>query len=196
MGAVALTEDNRKRRRRRRRIIASALFLAIALTLAWIFESQSTTTVVFIRYADVELGDDSNPGLTAAGQVRAEELVRMVGDIDVVAGIDAIFATQFRNTQETAEPLAKMLQMPVQVIDADNVRGLTDLILQEYKGRIVLVITNRKALPQLIQRFHGSKNLPPMDDSEYDNLYIVSIPWYGKVKTLRLKYGAPYVADE
>jgi broad specificity phosphatase PhoE len=191
-----VTEENRKRRRRRRRIIASAIFLVLALTLAWIFESQSTTTVIFVRYADVDPGDDGNPGLNRAGQRRAEELVRFIGDINVVSSVDAIFATQFRNTQETAEPLAKLLQMPVQVIDADNVRGLTDLILQEYKGRIVLVITNRKALPQLIQRFHGSKNLPSMDDSEYDNLYIVSIPWYGKVKTLRLKYGAPYIADE
>ena len=188
----AVNDDHRKRRRRRRRIIVSAIFLGLALTLAWIFESQSTTTVIFVRYADVDLGDDSNPGLTVAGQARAQELVRVIGDIDVIASIDAIFATQFRNTQETAEPLAKMLQMPVQVIDADNVRGLTDLILQEYKGKIVLVITNRVALPQLIQRFHGSKNLPDIADDEYDNLYIVSIPWYGKVKTLQLKYGTPY----
>lgn len=191
-----MTDESRKRRRRRRRIIASAAFLVISLTLAWIFESQSTTTVIFVRYADVDSGDESNPGLNSAGQRRAEELVRVIGDINVVASVNAIFATQFRNTQETAEPLAKSLQMPVQVIDADNVRGLTDLILQEYKGDIVLVITNRKALPQLIQRFHGSKNLPEIEDSEYDNLFIVSIPWYGKVKTLRLKYGAPFVADE
>jgi hypothetical protein len=32
--------------------------------------------------------------------------------------------------------------------------------------------------------------VPPMVDGEYDNIYIVSIPWYGKVKTLRLHYGA------
>jgi hypothetical protein len=31
-----------------------------------------------------------------------------------------------------------------------------------------------------------------MADNEFDNLYIVSIPWFGKVKTLRLRYGAPY----
>ena len=32
-----------------------------------------------------------------------------------------------------------------------------------------------------------------MGENEFDNLYIVSIPWYGKVKTLRLRYGAPYL---
>lgn len=186
-------DENRRRRRRRRRIIASAVFLAIALSLSWFFESQATTTVIFVRYANVTEGSSANPGLSAAGQRRAGELARVLGDIDVVAGIDAIFATQYRNSQETAEPLAQQLQLPVQVVDATNIRGLADMILQEYKGKIVLVVTDREALPQLIRRFQGSKKLPPMVDTEHDNLYIVSIPWYGRVKTLRLKYGVPFV---
>ena len=37
--------------------------------------------------------------------------------------------------------------------------------------------------------------MPSIAEDEYDNLYIVTIPWFGKVKTLRLKYGAPYVAS-
>ena len=49
------------------------------------------------------------------------------------------------------------------------------------------------AIPKLIQELHGSKKLPPIEPNEYDNLYIVSIPWFGKVKTLRLKFGRPYV---
>jgi broad specificity phosphatase PhoE len=192
-----MIDENRRKRRRRRRAIASIAFLGIALSLAWFFESQATTTVAFVRYADVNFnGDEDNPGLNAAGQRRSVELARLMRDIDVIAGVDAIIATQYRATQETAEPLSKLLQLPVQIIDAGNVRGLTDLILREYKGKIVLVITDREALPQLIERFHGSKNVPDMADAEHDNLYIVSIPWYGKVKTLRLKYGAPYLSAE
>ena len=188
-------DENRRKRRRRNRIIASAVFLVFALTLAWIFESQATTTVILVRYADVNDGLDPDSDLSPDGRDRSRELARVIGDIDVVAGVDAIIATQFGNSKETAQPLADLLELPVQSIDAHNTRGLSKLILQEYKGRIVLVITNREALPQLIQRFHGSKNLPPMADDEHDNLYIVSIPWYGKVKTLRLKYGAPYAPD-
>jgi len=186
-------DENRRRRRRRRRIIASLLFLALALSLAWMFESQATTTVVFVRYAELTEGSNTNPGLSPAGRARAEEIARVLGDIDVIAGVDAIFATQFRSTQETAEPLAERLQIPVQVVDSNNVDGLEQMILKEYKGKIVLVISDREAIPALIQTFHGSKRLPPMADTEHDNLYIVSIPWHGKVKTLRLKFGAPYL---
>ncbi len=185
-------DENRRKRRRRRRIIASVLFLVVAIGLAWVFESQATTTVVFVRYA--ETADKAeNPGLSPAGRVRARELARVIGSIDVVAGVDAIFTTQFRRTQETAEPLASAGQVPVQVVDAEKITGLTQLILKEYKGRIVLVITDGDALPLLIREFHGSKRLAPIAAGEYDNLYIVSIPWYGKVKTLQLKYGTPYV---
>ncbi|NND35933.1 MAG: histidine phosphatase family protein [Gammaproteobacteria bacterium] len=164
-----------------------------ALSLAWVFESQATTTVVFVRYAELATGDSGNPGLSPAGRARAAELARVVGDIDVVAGVDAIFATTFRSTQETAESLAEKLQIKVQVVDSSNISGLEQMILKEYKGKIVLVITDREAIPALIEEFHGSKKLPPMADTEHDNLYIVSIPWHGKVKTLRLKYGAPYL---
>ncbi len=184
-------DDNRRKRRRRRRIVASALFLIIALSLAWFFESQATTTVVFVRYAETtELV--KNPGLNQEGRRRAAELARVVGNIDVIAGVDAIFATQFRSTQETAEPLADILQIPVQVVDSKNVSGLRQMILKEYKRKIVLVITDPEVLPLLIRKFQGSKRLAPIAKQEHDNLYIVSIPWYGKVKTLQLKYGAPY----
>jgi broad specificity phosphatase PhoE len=186
-------EDKRRHRRRRRRALAIIAFLAVALGLGWFFESQATTTVIFVRYADLEPGTDPNRGLSAAGLARARELSRVLGDVDVVAGVDAIFATQYRRSQETADPLSKRLQVPLQIVDSANVIGLTEMILKEYKGKIVLVVTDREALPQLIRELQGSKKVPPIADREHDNLYVVSIPWYGKVKTLRLRYGEPFV---
>jgi len=34
--------------------------------------------------------------------------------------------------------------------------------------------------------------VPKIEENEYDNIYIVSIPWFGKTKTIRLRYGEPY----
>jgi broad specificity phosphatase PhoE len=188
-------DERRRRRRRLRRQAAVLIFLMVAFGLAWFFESQATTTVIFTRYADRDAAQGGdNPGLSPAGQARAEELARVLADVDVVAGVDAIFATQYRYTQETVDPLAHRLHLPVQVVDVNDVNGLLDRILKDYKGKVVLVVTHTEPLPVLIRELHGSKKLPDMGENEYDNLYIVSIPWYGKVKTLRLKYGAPYVA--
>ena len=187
------TGENRRRRRRQRRLIAMAGFLFLAIGMAWFFESQATTTVIFIRHADRAPGQQENPGLSVTGQQRAQELVRVLGDVDIVAGVDAIFATQYRRTQETAEPLSKKLQVPLYTAAPNDIKGLTQRILTEFKGKIVLVITHSDTIPKLIAELHGSKKLPPIEPNEYDNIFIVSIPWFGKVKTLRLKYGQPYV---
>ncbi|MEZ5564917.1 MAG: hypothetical protein R3F24_05105 [Gammaproteobacteria bacterium] len=124
-----------------------------------------------------------------AGRVRAEELSRVLRDADVVQGLDAILVGPGRALKETAQPLARELNLPIQEVDTGNMRGVANHILKDYKGDIVLVVTSPSVLPELIPRFQGSKNVPALANAEYDNLYIVSIPWYGKVKTLRLHYG-------
>ncbi len=181
--------DPRRRRRRQRRAGAVAAFMVLALGLAFFFESQATTTVILVSNADLVSGVADDPGLSPAGAIRAEELSRVLKDVDVVQGLDAILVGPGRALRETAEPLAKMLNLPVEEVDTGNMRGLANDILKRYKGEIVLVVTSPAVLPELIPRFQGSKNAPDLADAEYDNLYVVSIPWYGKVKTLRLRYG-------
>ena len=44
----------------------------------------------------------------------------------------------------------------------------------------------------LIANLGASKKVPPIAEGEYDNIYIISIPWFGKTKTIRLRYGEPY----
>jgi len=187
-----VTDDGRRRRRRRGRLIAIAAFLVVALALTWILEKQRTTTVFIVRFAELADYSGTNPGLSPAGHARARALARVLRDARGSGGIDAIFATEYRNTQETAEPLAKALGLPVQIIAANNVRGLRDLIRAEYEGRMVLVVTTSAAMARLIYRLDGLDEIPPVARREHDNLYVVSIPWYGKVSTLRLKYGLPY----
>ncbi len=168
-------------------------FMVLALGLAFFFESQATTTVIFVRHADAAPGLGGEPGLSASGAIRAEELSRVLGEVDVVQGLDAILVAPDRVSRETAGPLARRLNLPVQDVDTRNTDALARRILKEYKGKIVLVVAEPAIIPVLIPEFQGSKKVPAMADGEHDNLYIVSIPWYGKVKTLRLRYGARFI---
>lgn len=167
--------------------------MVLALGLAFFFESQATTTVIFVRHADLAAGIGEDPGLSATGAIRAEELSRVLGDVDVVQGLDAILVAANRAARETAGPLARRVNLPVQDVDTADTDGLAKRILRDYKGKIVLVVAEPSIIPALIPEFQGSKKVPPLAEDEYDNLYVVSIPWYGKVKTLRLRYGARYV---
>ncbi len=66
-------------------------------------------------------------------------------------------------------------------------------ILDNHKGKIILVVAHDTTLPLLIANLGASKKVPPIAEYEYDNIYIISIPWFGKTKTIRLRYGEPYL---
>ena len=184
--------QDRRRRRRRRRIQALIIYIGIAIGLAWFFESQATTTIIFVRHAENELNAGDNPGLSDAGRRRVAELTRQLVDADVVAGIDAIYATPFRRTQETAQPLAEALDLPIHSYDAADRETVLETILKEHKGKIILVVGHSDTLPELIANLGASKKVPPIEEMEYDNIYIISIPWFGKTKTIRMRFGEPY----
>jgi broad specificity phosphatase PhoE len=190
----APANDAKRRRRRRRRIQIILLYTAIAVGLAWFFESQATTTIIFVRHAEKAVSENSDPSLSEAGRARAAELARQMADADVIQGIYAIFATQYKRTQETAAPLADVLDIPIRTYDAEDTESVLEEIPAGFKGRIVLVVGHSDTLPELIANVGASKRVPPIEEDEYDNLYIVSIPWFGKTKTIRVRYGEPYRA--
>jgi broad specificity phosphatase PhoE len=191
---MAETSKNSPRRKRRRRwwmAISVVTYVAVAFGLAWFFESQATTTILFVRHTDTDVFvEGDNPGLNANGFARAEALADFVQDIDVIAGVDAIYASEFKRTQQTADAVARRLDLEVSVANPYDVEAFMTSVLSDHKGEIILIVTHSDAIAPLIEELHGSKNVPEIAADEYDNFYIVTIPNYGKVKTLRLHYGS------
>ena len=189
-----MSESDRKSRRRRRRLQAIVIYVAIAVGLAWFFESQATTTIIFVRHAEKEANSGDDPGLSAAGKRRVAELTRQLVDADVVAGVDAVYATPYRRTQDTAKGVADALGLPIFTYDPSDNEAVLETILKKHKGKIILVVGHSNTVPTLIADLGASKKVPEIQEGgEYDNIYIVSIPWFGKTKTIRLRYGEPYV---
>jgi len=187
-------EKDRKRRRRRRRLQVLVIYTAIAIGLAWFFESQATTTIIFVRHAEQTSHEETDPSLNDAGRQRVAELTRQLVDADVVAGIDAVYSTPFKRSQETAQPIADALDLPINSYDAADTETVLETILKNHKGKIILVVGHSNTVPVLIANLGASKNVPPIAQNEFDNIYIISIPWFGKTKTIRLRFGEPYVA--
>ena len=186
-------DPDRRRKRRRRRIQIIIIYTAIAIGLAWFFESQATTTMIFVRHAEKALIPVDDPGLSAEGEARAAELARQLVDADVVAGIDAIYATNTRRAMETARPVADALGLEIFTYrNQDDDEPVVDAMVRAHKGKIILVVGHSDTLPTMIAALGASKKVPPIAEGEYDNLYLISIPWFGKTKTIRLRYGAPY----
>ena len=170
------------------------IYTAIAIGLAWFFESQATTTIIFVRHAEQTSFDEPDPSLSEAGQRRAAELARQLVDADVIAGVDAVYSTPLVRSLETAQPIADALNLPVNSYDPGDTEVVLETILKNHKGKITLVVGHSNTVPVLIANLGASKNVPPIAQGEFDNIYIISIPWFGKTKTIRLRFGEPYVA--
>lgn len=192
-----LSEADRKKKRRRRRIQVIIVYVVIAIGLAWFFESQATTTIIFVRHAEKEQGAGDDPDLTDAGRRRVAELTRQLVDADVVAGVDAIYSTPFKRNLQTAQPLAQELDVPIHRYDPDpeDMEAMLEDIVRRHKGKIILIVGHSDTIPELIAELGASKKVPPIAENEYDNIYIISIPWFGKTKTIRLRYGEPYTGE-
>jgi len=192
MAGSTLQTSADRRRRRRLRLIPIVGYSILALGLAYFFELQATTTIMFVRHADTDVAmAEDDPPLNVRGRQRAEWLAEFLADVDVVAGVDAIYASNKRRTQETAAPIAARLNLPVNIDDHYNVARFMHRVLRDHKGEITLIVSHADAIAPLIDELHGSKRLPPFGPDDFDELYIVTIPWYGKVKTLRFHYGEP-----
>lgn len=179
-----------RKRRLRRRLITLSTYIVVVFALAWYFDSQGTTTIIFVRHADVDqvMADDTDVPINAAGRARAELLADYLQNVDVVAGVNAIYVSEAKRTQQTAEPLARRLGIDYEIADPYDIVGFMKTVLYEHKREIVLIVTHRDVIAPLVEELHGSKNIAEIGPDDYDRLFIVTIPWWGKVKTLQFPY--------
>ena len=169
-------------------IVFSALFviLGAVILFAWFATfTRPVTTVILVRHAEKNLEpNNQDPDLTPAGVERAQELARMFGEL----GVNAIYATQFKRTQQTVKPLADRTSVPVSLLNANQTDELVKRIQTDYRGQTIFVAGHSDSVPVIVSALSG-ETYPQIPDSEYDNLFIVTIYRFGKAKVLKLKYG-------
>jgi phosphohistidine phosphatase SixA len=155
------------------------------------------TTVFLVRHAERAQEPAQDPALTEAGRARAEALARLLSG----AGVKAVYTSQFARTKQTAEPLAKLLGVPVSPVSLalkpDRPREISEQSIRELKGKVeghageaVLVVGHTNSVPDLIRAL-GGDTVPTMDESRFDDLFVVTVYAPGRAKVVQLKYGAP-----
>ncbi len=147
---------------------------------------RPVTTVILIRHAEKIIDPNNNDvDLSEAGQARAKEIARMFGD----AGINAIYATQYKRTQETVKPLSDKIGVPVTVMNSKATADLVAQIRAQHSGGTIFIAGHNNSVPEIIAAL-GGPQYPIIPESEYDNLFIVTIYRTGKAKVVKLKYGS------
>jgi phosphohistidine phosphatase SixA len=161
------------------------LLLVSAVLLATATDVAAQTTVFVVRHAErADSGASAtnmatDPELSDVGRTRAQALAATLKD----AGVTAIFVTEYKRTQQTAEPLAKLLGIQPTVVSAKDGQGLIGKV-KAATGR-ALIVGHSNTVPDILGRL-GVANPPKLADGDYDDLFVVS----GGEKTalLRLHY--------
>lgn len=167
-------------------VVPILVFIALVAAAAWIFDARATTVVVVVRHAETEVGTDPDPGLSVDGRERAARLAKMLSQARPVRGIDAIFTSELRRTQQTVTPLSETLALPLSVVATAAWKDLPHRILRSHRGEYVLVAGNSTTVPALVQGLSGES--VSVREDEYDAMFIVFVPQIAKAKVVRVRY--------
>ena len=168
-----------------------ALLGAVVLFAYFSTFERPLTTIILVRHAEKNIEpSNTDPDLSPAGQARAQELVRMFGN----AGIKAIYATQYKRTQQTVKPLSDKLGVPFSQIEAKNTAELIRQIRAQHNGEVIFVAGHNNTVPEIIAAL-GGPQMPIIPETEFDNLYVVTIYRVGKAKLLKMRYGSSMPAS-
>ena len=162
-----------------------AVFGAVVLFAYFATFSRPLTTVILVRHAEKKIEPENpDPDLTPEGVTRAQEIARMFAD----AGVNTIYATQYKRTQQTVKLLADRIGVPITVMNSKQTDELASQIQTAHRGQTIFVAGHSNSVPEIVSVLSNEK-ISEIPDAEYDNLFIVTIYRFGKAKVTKLKYG-------
>jgi broad specificity phosphatase PhoE len=163
------------------------LFFLVVAAAIMAYRSATTTTIVLVRHAEKELVTISDPPLAEAGVRRSERLAQMFGDVKGTGRLEAIYVSDTKRAQQTAAPLASRLGLKPIVLPASDVDGIARKVLRDHRGGRALIVGHSNTVPQIVRKLSGM-SVDDVGDDEYDNVYVVTVPSFGRSSVIRLKY--------
>jgi len=152
---------------------------ALPLLLSTLF------SIFIVRHAEKAKAPKDDPPLTRAGEARARELARVLGDVP----LKAVYATEFKRTQQTAAPAAARAGVPVQKRKSDEAAQLAAELRRDHAAADVLVVAHSDTIGDLIKALGGPADVGELPSKTYDNLFVVDLE-SSTARLHRLRYGA------
>jgi len=135
----------------------------LVLCSALLSTATAQPTIFIVRHAE-KADASKDPDLSEAGRGRAEALAKVLRD----GNITAIYATEFKRTQETAAPLAKAIGIPITTVPAKDSAALITKV-RSSNGN-ALVVGHGDTIPDLIKAL-GISEAINIGQNDYDNLF-------------------------
>ncbi|WP_298764187.1 histidine phosphatase family protein [uncultured Polaribacter sp.] len=143
----------------------------LAFSIITSCNSDKTTTYYLIRHAEKNRTDKSNrnPNLNKKGLERAKKWADYFKNID----LDAVYATNYKRTQQTAKPTAELKNLEIL---SYNPSKLFDSVFKiNTKGKTVLIVGHSNTTPDFANAILGEKKYTFMKDNDNSSLYKVTL---------------------
>lgn len=154
-------------------------------------DTDGAVVVYLVRHGERATDHPNDPSLSPAGRARARELARVLRDVP----LDRILSTGYRRTLETGAPVAEEQERRVRLYEPRG-EGMAELVrlLRSTPGHH-LVVGHSNTTPQVVAALGGDPG-PPIHESEYDRLYIVTLTPEGRVTSTLLRYGEAWTPED
>ncbi len=165
-------------------------------------DDSAPAVVVLVRHAEREdqlspddspsgpdgalRGTPDDPALSRLGQERSGLIAELLAD----AQLGDVWSTDYLRTRETALPTADAAGLAINAYDPGDLPAFAESLI-EMGGRH-LVVGHSNTTPELVAALGGDPG-SPIDESEYDRLYVVSVLPGSATTTVLLRFGAPHV---
>ena len=150
-------------------------------------KAQKSTFVYLVRHAEKVVTDPTNkdPLLTEQGHQRALNL----GEKLKKQKLSVIYCTDYQRTKLTAEPIAEKKNLIIQIYDPKNLKAFAEKILEDNKGKKVLIVGHSNTVLETIEALGGKRPITTISDNEYDYFFTVEISVAGLVNVKFGHYG-------
>jgi len=165
------------------------VLLAVLFATPFASKAGDASVVVVVRHAEKATDDPRDPSLSEAGQARAAALAERLANTPP----DAIYATQFRRTRDTAAPTAAAAGVAVQVrpVDASNAATHAADLARELHalpaGSTALVVGHSNTVPGIVAAVSGQR-VPDMPETEYDRYTVIVLDGKGGGRVFDSRY--------
>ena len=133
--------------------------------------TETVTTYYLIRHAEKDISNptDKNPNLSSIGVQRAESWTKILKN----ASFDAVYSTDYNRTKQTAKPISETNNL--ETINYDLNTFDFEKFKSETKGKTIIIVGHSNTTPLFVNAFIGSQKYQQIKESNYSNLYIITI---------------------
>jgi broad specificity phosphatase PhoE len=131
-------------------------------------DHKTDYTLYLVRHAEKTSESATDPGLTATGERRANNLANWLAGHD----IKTVWSSDTRRTRDTASPLAGLLGLEIRIYDPRKPSELQQKLAAEKEN--ALVVGHSNTIPELVSAL-CSCEVESMEDTEHDRLYRLAV---------------------